>query len=51
MKDGREHEVQMRELVGERIKAYYITKTRKDANGVKVKTNEVFKIRYLPKDK
>lgn len=51
MKDGRDHEVQMLELVGQRIKVYYMTKTRKDANGVKVKTNEAFKIKYLPKEK
>ncbi|MGB7923545.1 MAG: hypothetical protein WCF57_09905 [Pyrinomonadaceae bacterium] len=51
MKDGQDHEVQMAELMGLRIKVYYITKNKKDAQGVKVKTNEVFKIKPLPKDK
>lgn len=50
MKDGRNYEVKMTELKGMRIKAYYMTKSKKDANGVKVKTHEVFKIRFLPKD-
>lgn len=51
MKDGRDYEVKMADLVGMRLKAYYITKSKKDSNGVKVKTNEVFKIKFLPKDK
>lgn len=41
----------MDDLTGTRIKVYYINKSKKDANSVKVKTNEVFKIKFLPKDK
>ena len=33
------------------IRAYYITKKKKDANGVKTETHEVFKIKFFPKDK
>jgi hypothetical protein len=51
MKDGRDYEVTMADLMGKRIRAYYINKSKKDANGVKVKTNEVFKIKFLPKEK
>jgi len=51
MKDGRNHEVKMSELIGMRIKAYYITKKKKDANGVKTETHEVFQIKFLPKEK
>lgn len=51
MKDGRDHEIKMAELMGMQIKAYYITRSKKDANGVKVKTHEVFKIKFFPKDK
>lgn len=51
LKDGRDHEIKMDELRGMRLKAYYITRQKKDANGVKVKTHEVFKIKYLPKEK
>ena len=29
MKDGRDHEIQMLELVGERIKAYYVTRQKR----------------------
>jgi len=51
MKDGRDYEVKMADLMGMRLKAYYMTKSKKDSNGVKVKTNEVFKIKFIPKDK
>ena len=51
MKDGRNYEIKMAELMGMRIKAYYITKKKKDANGVKTETHEVFKIKFFPKDK
>ena len=51
MKDGSDQEVKMTALVGMHLKAYYIAKSKKDANGVKVKTNEVFKIKFLPKGK
>ena len=51
MKDGRDYEVKMADLMGMRLKAYFMTKSKKDSNGVKVKTNEVFKIKFLPKDK
>jgi hypothetical protein len=51
MKDGRDYEVKMSELMGMRIKAYYITKKKKDANGVKTETHEVFKIKFFPKEK
>src|SRR5262245_28554817 len=51
MKDGRDYEVKMAELMGMRLKAYYITKKKKDANGVKTETHEVFKIKFIPKGK
>ena len=51
MKDGRDYEVKMVDLMGIRLTAYFMTKSKKDSNGVKVKTNEVFKIKFLPKDK
>jgi len=51
MKDGSNHEVKMAELMGMRIKAYYITRKKKDANGVKTETHEVFKIKFFPKEK
>ena len=51
MKDGRDYEIKMTELMGMRIKAYYITKKSKDANGVKTETHEVFKIKFFPKEK
>ena len=50
MKDGSDHEVKLAELMGMRVKAYYMTKTRK-VDDQKVKTNEVFKIRFLPQSK
>jgi hypothetical protein len=51
MKDGRDYEIKMTELMGMRIRAYYITKKKKDANGAKTETHEVFKIKFFPKDK
>jgi hypothetical protein len=51
MKGGKDYELKMSDLMGMRVKAYYMTSSKKDANGVKVKTNEVFKIRFLPKEK
>ncbi len=51
MKDGSDKEVEMADLMGMRVKVYYMTKSKKNANGVKVKTNEVFKTKFLPKDK
>lgn len=51
MKDGRDYEIKMTELMGTRIRAYYITRKKKDANGVKTETHEVFKIKFFPKDK
>jgi len=48
MRDGSNHEIKLAEMMGMRIKAYYMTKTKK-VNDQKVKTNEVFKIRFLPK--
>ncbi len=50
MKDGSNHEVKMNELIGMRLKAYYTAKSKK-INGEKVKTNEVFKIKFLPPEK
>jgi hypothetical protein len=50
MKDGSDHEVRMSELIGMRLKAYYMTKSKK-VNDQKVKTNEVFKIKFLPPNK
>ena len=49
MKDGRDYEVKMSELMGMRLVAYYITLKKKDANGVKTETHEVFKIKFFPK--
>ena len=51
LKDGKDYEVKMDELLGMRAKAYYITKSKKDAAGIVTKTNEVFQLRFLPKDK
>jgi hypothetical protein len=51
MKDGSDQEVHMAKLMGLRVKVYYISKNKKDADGVKVKTNEVFKINFLPKER
>jgi hypothetical protein len=50
MKDGRDHDVKMEELKGLRIRAYYIAKSQKDGSGAKVKVNQVFKIKFVPKD-
>jgi hypothetical protein len=50
MKDGSDHEVKMSELIGMRLKVYYMTKSKK-VNDQKVKTNEVFKIKFLPPNK
>ena len=50
MKDGSDHEVKMDDLMGMRLKAYYIVRSKK-VDGEKVKTNEVFKIRFLRPDK
>lgn len=47
MKDGSDHEIKLAELRGLRIKVYYMTKSKK-VNDQKVKTNEVFKIKFLP---
>jgi hypothetical protein len=51
MKDGTDYEVKMADLMGMQLKAYYTTKEKKDADGVNQKTNEVFKIKFLPKPK
>ena len=45
LKNGKDHEVKMAELMDLRIKAYYMTKS-KQLNGQKVKVNEVFKIKF-----
>ena len=50
LKDGKDHEVKLAEMMGMRVKAYYITKTKK-VNDQKIKTNEVFKIKFLPQEK
>lgn len=51
MKDGSTHELKVSEIpTGTRLKVYYITKTTKDASGAKVKFNQIFKIRFLPKE-
>jgi len=51
MKDGAMHELKVSEIpVGTRIKVYYMAKTKKDASGAKVKFNQIFKIRFLPKE-
>lgn len=51
MKDGRNYLIKMSELMGMHVKAYYITRKKKDANGVKVETHEVFKLKFFPKEK
>jgi hypothetical protein len=51
MKDGRDYPIKMTELMGMRIRAYYITRNKKDANGVKTETHDVFKIKFFPKEK
>ncbi|HEX8196078.1 MAG TPA: hypothetical protein VF571_07820 [Pyrinomonadaceae bacterium] len=50
MKDGRDYEVKLADLKGMRLKAYYMTKSKKDSSGTKVKINEVFRIKFLPKN-
>ena len=50
MKDGSFHEVKMSELMGMRMKPYYMTKSKK-VNDQKIKSNEVFRIRFLPQGK
>jgi len=50
-KDGSERKVEMTELIGMRVKAYYIFKSELDDNGVEAETMEVVKIRFLPEDK
>ncbi len=47
--DGTDYEIKMSDLMGLKLRAYYITKTKK-VDGVKVKTNEVFQIKTM-KDK
>jgi hypothetical protein len=51
MKDGSMRELKGSEIsTGTRIKAYYITKTKKDASGAKTRFNQIIKIRFLPKE-
>jgi hypothetical protein len=51
MKDGSMHEMKVSEIpTGTRIKVYYMTKTKKDASGAKIKFNQIIKIRFLPKE-
>jgi hypothetical protein len=51
MKDGSMSELKGSEIsTGTRIKAYYITKTKKDASGAKTRFNQIIKIRFLPKE-
>jgi hypothetical protein len=51
MKDGSMHELKVSEIpTGTRIKVYYMTKTKKDASGAKIKFNQIIKIRFLPKE-
>lgn len=50
MKDGSYQEVKMAALMGLRVKVYYITRTKK-ANDQKIKTNEVFNIKFLKPSK
>lgn len=50
MKDGREHQIKMEELMGLKLRAYYISKNQKDANGNKVRVHNVFRIKFVPKD-
>jgi hypothetical protein len=50
LKDRSNHRIEMKELLGVRLKAYYIVKTKK-VNDQDVKTNEVFDIKFLPQNK
>ena len=51
MKDGSMHKLKVSEIpLGARIKVYYLNKTKKDASGAKVKSPQIFKIRFLPKE-
>jgi hypothetical protein len=51
MKDGSMHVLKVSEIpAGMRIKVYYMSKTKKDASGVKTKFNQIIKIRFLPKE-
>lgn len=51
MKDGSARELKMSDLLGKSVKVYYISKTRKDAAGNKIKTNEVFRLKFVSKEK
>src|SRR5687768_6043492 len=46
MKDGTIHAVKMDELIGFRVKIYYINKTVKDADGTKRKVPEIFLMKF-----
>jgi hypothetical protein len=51
MKDGSMHKLKVSEIpTGTRIKVYYMTQTKKDASGSKIKFNQIIKIRFLPKE-
>ena len=47
MSDGKDYDIKMSDLSGLQIKVYYITKTVKNSNGEKIKTNEAFKIKFI----
>ena len=46
MKDGTKYEVKMSDLMGMRVKVYYLTKTTK-INGQKIKANEIFILKFV----
>jgi hypothetical protein len=50
-KKGNYQKVKLSSLIGYRIKAYFSSKTKKDETGAKIKINQIYLIKILPKDK
>ncbi|MBP7476636.1 MAG: hypothetical protein KBF83_14645 [Pyrinomonadaceae bacterium] len=50
-RDGKQKVVPIADLIGWRITVYYMSKSRKDENGVKIKYAEVFNIKMLSQNK
>jgi hypothetical protein len=48
---GNYQKFKLSDLIGYRIKVYYSSKTKKDENGAKIKMNQIYIIKILPKDK
>lgn len=50
-KKGNYQKVELSQLIGYRLRAYYSSKTKKDESGVKTKFNQIYIIKIVPKDK